>query len=171
MMSVLKTAFTAALIATAACAAGNACAADADKTPGSGPSPYTDCGIGAALFHDIPWAAVTSNVIWDLGSTAITSATASPQTCSAKKVQAALFIGHTYERLAEEAAAGSGEHLSTALSLFECSGDQQAAAIAQLRGPLGKAVSATGYMDGTPIQKAAGLYSIMESTAAVHCGA
>ena len=40
--------------------------AEANKTAGSGPNPYTDCGIGAALFSDTHWAAVTSNVIWDL---------------------------------------------------------------------------------------------------------
>ena len=45
------------------------------KAPGSGPNPYTDCGIGAALFPNTHWAAATSNVIFDLGITAITSAT------------------------------------------------------------------------------------------------
>jgi hypothetical protein len=38
---------------------------------GSGPNPYSDCGIGAALFKDTEWAAVTSNVTWDLGTTEI----------------------------------------------------------------------------------------------------
>ena len=35
-------------------------------------NPYTDCGIGAALFPNTNWAAVTSNVIWDAGTTAVT---------------------------------------------------------------------------------------------------
>ncbi len=49
----------------------------ANKAPGSGPNPFSDCGIGAALFKDTKWAAVSSNVIWDIGTTAVTSATAS----------------------------------------------------------------------------------------------
>src|SRR5688572_5993856 len=46
----------------------------ASKAPGAGPNPFSDCGIGAALFPKTGWAAVTSNVIWDIGTTALTSA-------------------------------------------------------------------------------------------------
>ena len=67
----------------------------ANDQAGSGPNPFTDCGIGAALFPDTHWAAVTSNVIWDVGTTALTSATASPETCSGAKVEAAMFINET----------------------------------------------------------------------------
>ena len=45
-------------------------------------NPYTDCGIGAALFPNTNWAAVTSNATWDAGTTAVISATASEDTCS-----------------------------------------------------------------------------------------
>ena len=49
----------------------------AEKKQGSGPNPYVECGIGAAIFPEVHWAAATSNVTWDLGSTALTSAISS----------------------------------------------------------------------------------------------
>jgi len=142
-----------------------------DKAPGSGPNPFSDCGIGAALFSETKWAAVTSNVIWDVGTTAVTSATMSPQTCSGKKVVAALFIRDTYDKLAEETASGQGEHLTTALTLFGCGAHQQAAAAQQVRGAMGRAVSAPGYVDRPSIDKAAGFYSIVETAASNACAA
>lgn len=142
-----------------------------DKAPGSGPNPYADCGIGAALFSETKWAAVTSNVIWDLGITAVTSATMSPQTCSGKKVVAALFIRDTYDKLAEETASGQGEHLTTALNLFGCRAQQHAAAAQQVRGAMGQTVSAPGYSDRPAIDKAAGFYAIIETAASSACAA
>ena len=139
------------------------------KAPGSGPSPYTDCGIGAALFSDTKWAAVTSNVIWDLGSTAITSATASPQTCSAKKVAAAMFINHTYDTLAEETASGHGEHLTTVLNIFGCDSAHQANATHQIRGAMGQAVSTPGYVEESHLEKASNLYLIIENSVNASC--
>jgi hypothetical protein len=137
-----------------------------DKTAGSGPNPYTDCGIGAALFSETKWAAVTSNVIWDLGITALISATASPQTCSGKKVTAALFIRDTYDTLAEETAAGTGEHLTAAMAMFGCGADMQAGVAQQVRGAMAASVAAPDYAQKKPLDKAAGFYSIMDKAAA-----
>ena len=142
-----------------------------DKTPGSGPNPFADCGIGAAIFSETKWAAVTSNVIWDLGITAVTSATMSPQTCSGKKVVAALFIRDTYDKLAEETATGHGEHLRTALNLFGCANAQHAEATHQVRGAMGRSVSAPGYVDRSSIDKAANFYTIIETAANTSCAA
>ena len=140
-----------------------------DKTPGSGPNPYTDCGIGAALFTETKWAAVTSNVIWDLGLTAITSATASPQTCSGKTVAAALFIHHTYDKLAEETASGQGEHLTTVLNIFECDSTRHAIAVQQIRGAMGHAVATPNYIDQSHIDKAFNYYSIVDKAVSASC--
>jgi hypothetical protein len=148
-----------------------ACAEEKSKEPGSGPSPYTDCGIGAALFPETHWAAVTSNVIWDLGATAITSATSSPQTCSGKQVKAALFIGNTYEELAEETAAGQGEHLTTVLNLFACDAARHAGAIKQVRSEMAQAVATPNYMNQTRLQKAALYYFAVERAANRNCSA
>lgn len=157
----LSVAALAALAATASQAQSSA--------PGSGPNPFTDCGIGAALFPEVHWAAISSNVIWDLGTTAVTSATASPQTCSGKKVAAALFIRDTYERLAEETAQGQGEHLATALSLLDCAGPQQAAAVAATRSTLGTLVAQPSYGTLTRIDKAAQYYGAIHTAVTQAC--
>lgn len=142
-----------------------------DKTPGAGPNPYSDCGIGAALFTETKWAAVTSNVIWDVGITAITSATASPQTCSGKKVATAMFIGKTYANLSEETAAGQGEHLTAALNLFGCGETQHTAAITQVRREMADVVSAPNYASQTAVEKASAYYSTMERAVSQNCAA
>lgn len=167
-----KLLLTASLVATALATSMAALADDkkpVDKTPGSGPNPYADCGIGAALFTETKWAAVISNVIWDLGTTAVTSATASPQTCSGKTVAAALFIHHTYDKLAEETASGQGEHLTTVLNIFECDSVRHANAIRQIRGAMGHAVATPNYIDQPHIDKASNFYSIVENAVSASC--
>jgi len=156
-------------VATIGMTLGSLAFADDAKSPGSGPSPYSDCGIGAALFPDTNWAAVTSNVIWDLGSTAITSATSSPQTCSGKKQKTAMFIGHTYAQLTEETAAGHGKYLATALSLFECAPAKQAEVIDQVRAEMAKNVAAPAYLTQTRLEKAADYYNAMDRAAKQSC--
>jgi Protein of unknown function (DUF3015) len=143
-------------------------AADGKET-GSGPNPYTDCGIGAALFTETKWAAVTSNVIWDLGITALISATSSPQTCQGKKVVAAMFINHTLANLSEEAASGQGEHLTTVLNIMECDSSHHSLAVAKIRGDMGGAVSDPTYLDRTHLDKAFNFYSIVEKAVDTSC--
>jgi hypothetical protein len=143
----------------------------ADKAPGSGPNPFTDCGIGGALFGDGPkWAAVTSNTIFDLGTTATTSATSSPETCSAKKVVAAKFIRDTYSNLAEESASGQGEHLTTVLNIMECDSANHASANRQIRASMKQSVSDAGYMGQPHLEKSYNLYSIITEVTAATCG-
>ena len=133
------------------------------KAPGSGPNPYTDCGIGAALFKEPDWAAVTSNVIWDLGTTALISATASPETCQGKSVKAAIFIKDTYETLAEEAAKGQGEHLTAVLNIMECPASTHAAAIQSVRTSMGAAVAQPGYASQPRLDKTVQFYQAVHA--------
>jgi hypothetical protein len=161
--SLLKAIFAAAILAT-----GNAAYAQ-DKAPGSGPNPFTDCGIGAALFSETKWAAVTSNVIWDIGTTAVISATASPQTCSGKKVAALAFVGKTHNMLAEEAARGKGEHLVSVLNLLDCKPANQGAAIASIRAGMATVVAKPGYAGSAPLDKAANVYNVVEHAVASTC--
>lgn len=141
------------------------------KPAGSGPNPFVDCGIGAALFPETHWAAVTSNVIWDIGTTAVTSATMSPETCSGKNMQAALFINDTYETLAEETAKGSGEHLSALMGIMECDASRQTAAIQRTRANMASQVSAEGFESLSHTEKAAGFYEAMDSAVSLSCSA
>lgn len=140
-----------------------------DDKPGTGPNPYVDCGIGAALFPDTHWAAVTSNVIWDLGTTAVTSATMSPNTCSGKNVKTALFIRDTYAELSEDAARGQGKHLTTALNLFECGAQQHAQATTEIRASMGQAVSQQAYEGKTHLEKSADFYGIINTAVKNNC--
>ncbi|SEQ53787.1 Protein of unknown function [Amphritea atlantica] len=126
---------------------------------GTGPSPYTDCGIGAALFKDTHWAAVSSNIIWDLGTTAVTSATMSPETCNAKKMEAAQFILDSYESLVEETAKGQGENISAMLDIFGCQESQQASVIMSVRSDMAKLVSTESYTQESNVTKATAYYN------------
>lgn len=136
---------------------------------GEGPNPFTDCGIGAALFPDTHWAAVTSNVIWDIGTTAVTSATMSPQTCSGKKVKTAMFIRDNQQQLAEQFARGQGEHVAAAMEMFSCNAAQSKAVISEVRAAVGKAVSAPGYASQPQLQQASQMYNLIEKATALSC--
>lgn len=167
-MSIRKTIIVGALASLCAVAAQ---AQSTNKTPGAGPNPFTDCGIGAALFPETHWAAVTSNVIWDIGTTAVTSATLSPQTCAGKKVATALFIRDSYERLAEETAQGEGEHLATLLNMFECQAGSHSAAITETRSSMGAVVSQPSFGNLPRLDKAARFYDAVQSAVTKSCAA
>jgi len=143
--------------------------ADGAKKAGTGPNPYSDCGIGAALFSNTNWAAVTSNVIWDLGSTAITSATASPETCSGKNVKTALFIRDTYQQLVEEAAKGEGTHLTAALNLMECGSAQQGVAIQSVRESMSHVIAQPNYQEQTNLEKSADFFKVINNAVVSSC--
>ncbi|MFT6915484.1 MAG: hypothetical protein ACJAWL_001791 [Motiliproteus sp.] len=151
--------------------AGTSALAEENNAPGTGPNPFTDCGIGAALFKDTHWAAVTSNVIWDVGTTAVTSATASPETCQAQKVETAQFILDTYENLAEETAAGQGQHLMAALNKFGCETVDHADITNELRQKMAIEVSKEAYSGNSSIEKASSYYQALDLAAQGRCSA
>lgn len=124
-----------------------------------GPNPYSDCGIGAAIFPDNNVGAVISNVIWDMGTTALTSATASPETCSGKNVQAAAFIYETYDLLVEETARGEGEHLSVLLNILEVSAANKDQVVSKLRQKMASHVSVSTYAAQEKVDKAQQYYN------------
>lgn len=83
-------------------------------------NPWKQCGIGAMIFDDNGTAAALSNIIWDLGTTAVTSNVSSQDTCEGIKVAAAEFINSTITNIEEETVAGEGEHLTAMLNLMGC---------------------------------------------------
>ncbi|HAW91537.1 MULTISPECIES: DUF3015 family protein [unclassified Arsukibacterium] len=117
----------------------------ADKAVGSGPNPFSDCGIGAALFPEHKVLAVTSNVIWDIGTTAVTSATASPETCSGKNVDAAAFILNSYDSIIEDTARGEGEHLAALMNILEVAPAKQAQVIDDVRNQMSLHIADESY--------------------------
>ncbi len=133
----------------------------------AGPNPFKDCGIGAALFSETHWAAVISNVIWDLGTTAVTSATASPETCSGSDVKTAQFILDNYENLAEETAKGSGEHLTAMLTVLGCRSESHGAIVSSVRSEMADKVSSPSYSQETILNKASDLNDIVNTNVTV----
>ena len=118
----------------------------------SKPSAYTDCGIGAALFENDTGATI-SNVIWDLGTTALTSATASPETCEGFNQDAAAFIEQSHDRLVEETAQGQGDHLNTLLSIVKVSADKKGRIISNVRARMADIVSNPSYLEANKVEK------------------
>lgn len=137
-------------------------AADNDKEPGSGPNPFTDCGIGAALFPDTHWAAVTSNVIWDVGTTAVISATASPETCSGGSAKAARFINDTFDNVLEDTARGDGEYVVTLLEIYGCDKAVHGEIIDSIRGDVGAMQSADEFQDLSQTRKAESYFKVID---------
>ncbi len=81
---------------------------------------WVDCGIGAMLFKDTAWAAVTSNITWDLGTTATFSHMSSENNCQGQTADAARFMLQNYALVEENLIYGEGEHLSALLDIVEC---------------------------------------------------
>lgn len=127
------------------------------KVQGSGPNPYTECGIGAALFKN-DTAATISNVIWDLGTTAMISATSSPETCQAKDAQAAAFIYESYDRLTEESAHGMGEHFAVLMDILEVEADH-AEVMTDVRQSMANVVSSADYAQMSQVNRAEAFYN------------
>jgi hypothetical protein len=130
----------------------------ADKATGSGPNPYSDCGIGAALFENRV-AATISNVIWDVGTTALTSATASPETCRTQEAKAAAFILESYDDLLVESSHGEGQHFAALMNILEVESDQQNTLISSVRADMGTQIGQNNYLSLTQLERAELLYN------------
>ena len=141
----------------------SAFAAQGHGKVGSGPNPYRDCGIGAAIFPNHHAAAAISNSIWDLGTTAVTSATMSPETCSNVHAKTAKFIIDNYDSLIEDVAKGEGEHLVAVLGMEGCSSNKQANVVAIIRRDIGNKFSSVGYSQKVKMDKAADYYYAVTS--------
>ncbi|WP_462150776.1 DUF3015 family protein [Pseudoalteromonas xiamenensis] len=132
-----------------------------DKKVGTGPNPFSDCGIGAALFQNNKVLAVTSNIIWDIGTTAVTSATASPETCNGKTVTAAKFILESYDNLSEEAARGEGEHLVALLNIMEVNSTRHMEVISGIRSEMSLNLASTEFNSADKKAKSIAFYNAL----------
>ncbi|MDX8386726.1 MAG: DUF3015 family protein, partial [Gallionella sp.] len=109
-------------------------------------NPWTDCGIGAMIFTDISWAAAISNVIWDLGTTAVTSSGLSDHTCSGANAKVAMLIGTTYANLEEETVQGGGQTLNAMLNVMECKSPSHAGIIQAVRSDFVQSLQSDEYL-------------------------
>lgn len=105
-------------------------------------NPWQHCGIGAMIFSENEVAAVISNVIWDLGTTAVSSQASSQDNCEGKEVKTAQFIQDNYDQVLEETSQGSGEHLTTMLDMLEVNANQQPAVLKSVRSEMANKVAA-----------------------------
>ncbi|MCG8442673.1 MAG: DUF3015 domain-containing protein [Caulobacterales bacterium] len=125
------------------------------------PNPWLDCGIGAMIFPDdnVEAAAGISNIIWDLGTTAVTSAQSSPDTCNGtSNVRSAMFIQRTYGSLELEIAKGEGEHLKALSELMGCDADHRDDFIRQVRVDMADTFAAPGFAAKNHNEKAEAFY-------------
>lgn len=99
-------------------------------------NPWKQCGIGAMIFDDNGTAAAISNVIWDLGTTAVSSNVSSQGSCNGIKVAAAEFINSTITNIEEETVIGEGLHLTAMLNLMGCEATAHSAIIQEVRADL-----------------------------------
>nr|WP_087016220.1 DUF3015 family protein [Thaumasiovibrio subtropicus] len=126
-------------------------------------NPWVDCGIGAMIFPNTAPGAVISNVIWDLGTTAVTSAGSSEHTCEGSNVKAAAFIQQSYEQIVVDTANGEGQHLNAMLELLSC----DAANVPAIRHEMAEVVGATNYQSQSYNEKAEAYFNVVTN----YCGA
>lgn len=131
-------------------------------------NPWQDCGLGAMVFPENGTAAAISNLIWDLGTTAISSQISSPESCEGERLAAAVFIQQTYASLEVETAKGEGEILATAAEMMGCSADTHPAVIQQTRADLASRAAQDGFANMSKSRKAE-LYFLSMDKASAQC--
>ncbi len=127
-------------------------------------NPWQECGLGAMIFPNNNVAAAISNVIWDLGTTALTSASASEETCKGKKnFAAARFVSSAYSEIEEDIAKGNGKHMNAALDLFNVKPQEKQIVKVKLRQKLAKLHAVPSYEKLAKTTKAQTIYYLLES--------
>ncbi len=129
---------------------------------------YTDCGLGGLLTAPIPEGvthdvlAVLSNIVWDLGTTAISSNVSSVDTCaSGKKEKVAAFINSSYQELEKDLAKGEGVYLDTLVSMAKSDNIDSDSYKTKLRNEFSNIVSSNEYEKMNQLQKSESLYNIV----------
>ena len=124
---------------------------------------WRDCGIGAIVFPDNGSLAAISNIVWDLGTTAVTSQVSSEETCSGAKATTAKFIMETYPVLEEETIRGNGQHVDSMLTMLNCDIDKKSNLTASIRSSLADEMAKVSYVDLTRSEKAEAFYNIVDT--------
>lgn len=132
-------------------------------------NPWSDCGIGAMIFPNNDTAAIISNIIWDLGTTAVTSAEASKQTCKGHNVVAARFVYRSYANLEQETAVGTGEHIVAVLNILGCPNDSEQHIAMAVRKDFAAVLQNPQYTSWNRLEKAKSYYNILKSDTRGFC--
>lgn len=126
---------------------------------------WQKCGIGAMVFENNGAAAAISNIIWDLGTTAVTSKLSSAETCNGKDVKTAMYIKQSYNNIIQETAQGEGKHLTAMLDMYNVAEQERAATLAALRLHSATMVSSEDYSTVSISNKAQAYYTALVTTA------
>jgi len=131
-------------------------------------NPFSDCGIGAALVSspDMKWLAVTTNVTWDVGTTAVISAVSSPNTCNGGRAETAQYITKTYASLEAETAVGEGKYLQAMADVMVCSAEVRPVLFQRVRQEMAPVMSQTGFADMDRVKKAETYFNVVDRLAA-----
>lgn len=85
---------------------------------------FSECGLGGLIAQGVEdkdnsvFTAVSTNVTWDLGTTASsTYYSTGKDSCANKRVKVAVFINESYDKLEKEIAQGNGKYLDALASL------------------------------------------------------
>ena len=133
---------------------------------------YKQCGIGAMIFDKKGTFAAISNIVWDLGTTAISSNASSKENCNNNKVAAAAFIHHTYASLEQDIAKGEGKHVSALMDIMGCSAASRSTVVNAIRTDFSSKATVKGFSDLPQVNKSETIYNIIDSsTVKASCGA
>ncbi|MEI5639312.1 MULTISPECIES: DUF3015 family protein [unclassified Pseudoalteromonas] len=116
-------------------------------------NPWQQCGIGAIIFPENGAAAAISNIIWDLGTTAVSTNISSQESCAGANVKTAMFIQQTFPVLEQEIAQGEGEYVAAMLNVRGCDATAHADIVTAIRNDYAQ----------KPATDAQSLYNIVES--------
>lgn len=133
--------------------------ADAGKTPKDEINPFSQCGLGGAIFQKVPVAAMISNVIWDFGLTASTSSISSPETCKGKRMSTAKLILQTLPELERDIALGDGKYLTALTETIDCNGIKQESFNSSLQNKYIDVLSNNSYDSKSTTERASDVYN------------
>lgn len=122
---------------------------------------WRECGIGGMIFKDTGWAAITSNIIWDLGLSATSSNVSSDDLCEGPTANVAKFVHETIAVVEEETVIGEGSHLVTMLDMIGCEEGARSEIIKSVRADYVNELSSETYENQTKLDKAKNYHTIL----------
>ena len=130
---------------------------------------FSECGIGAAIFKNNETGAIISNIIWDLGTTALSSQTSSPSSCQGAKKTAAAFIDKTQPVLEEQFVKGDGAHVAALLDILDCENDVRSIVIERVQNDLAVKLKSDTYVLADQRAKSVQISKLIDSATASVC--
>lgn len=131
---------------------------------------WMDCGIGhwiaGPTLNGFP--AMTTNLAFDLGTTATISDISTPSICAGPFWASARFIYKSYPMLEEETAAGNGDYMTAMLDHFECESDTNATIRTNIRKNFFNVINQPNYSQNDINIKAATYYQIVSNEIKKH---